>query len=85
MRRARTKTPIARMPRDKPQETLHTMRQQRNAANRLLMEVAEQMREAANLLRDYARIYPNNSGRTLRFLKKLEEKYGVGIEFGESP
>ncbi len=70
---ARTKTPIARMPRDKPPVTLRDMRQQRDAANRLLMELAEDMKEAVNLLRDYARIYPNNSGRTIRFLKRMEE------------
>ena len=69
---ARTKTPIARMPRDKPRETLRDVRQQRDAANRLLMEVAEHMKQAVKLLRDYVRVYPNNSGRTVRFLKRLE-------------
>ncbi len=80
-RRAQTKTPIARMPGSRtPRETLYDMRQQRDAANRLLMELAEQMKEAVGLLRDYARIYPSNSGRTIRFLKEVEEKYGVGVE-----
>lgn len=50
------------------------MRQQRDAANGLLMEMSERMREAVALLRDYARIYPNNSGRTVRFLKRMEDK-----------
>jgi hypothetical protein len=54
------------------------MRQQRDAANRLLMELAEQMKKAVSLLRDYIRVYPNNSGRTSRFLKRLEEDFGIG-------
>lgn len=53
--------------------TIADMRQQRDAANGLLMEVAERMKEAVALLRDYARIYPNNSGRTIRLLKQMEE------------
>ncbi len=30
--------------------------------------------EATNLLRDYARVYPRNSGRTLRFLRGLSDR-----------
>jgi len=37
---------------------------------------AADLMEAMGLLSDYARIYPNNSGRTIRFLNRL----GVPIE-----
>lgn len=53
--------------------TIADIRQQRDAANGLLMKLAEETREAISLLRDYARIYPNNSGRTIRFLKRMDE------------
>lgn len=71
-----TKTPIAHMPRDRPPETLRDVRQQRDATNRLLMELAECTKQALALLRDYVRVYPNNSGRTSRFLARMERDYG---------
>ena len=38
-----------------------------------LPDVVEALEEAQGLLRDYVRVYPDNSGRTIRFLKKLGE------------
>lgn len=32
----------------------------------------EQLAEAVELLKDYVHVYPDNSGRTIRFLKRLE-------------
>ena len=41
-------------------------------ANADLQRVERDMIEAVVLLRDYVRVYPNNSGRAIRFLATLD-------------
>jgi hypothetical protein len=42
-----------------------------SASEEHITNIERQLAEALNLLRDYVQVYPNNSGRTIRFLKKL--------------
>ena len=43
---------------------------------KLCADLDRQLAEAIVFLQDYARIYPNNSGRTTRFLDRILSKEG---------
>lgn len=43
------------------------------------MNTKKRLLEALELLRDYIRVYPNNSGRAIRFVEEVEKELGVKV------